>query len=413
MNVFVYLFMESVQNDGKSFSLKDQLFNEEKVKYLASLIFDVYSDFNEYTFVEKVMDTLLDLELKERMSLITNVLYEFLPNDFDTAVDIMIKSLPTISEEGSNDQFIFGSYCEYAERFGCCEKNIKKSFYLFEKCAEFFSAEFAIRDFINTFPEQTYEFMEMMSKHRFFMCRRLASEGFRPKLPWAKKINYDYKKGAELLDNLFYDSARIVTRSVANHLNDISKFDEKFVLDCLLRWKKSGKQNDVNASTTYSNLDTDEPMVNGVQSGTKVSDVEMDYIINHSLRGLIKAGAKDTLEFLGYNCEPRVCVLNFNLKNSSIKLGEHIEFDFDILADCDEHLMVDYKITYPMPTGRLSTKVFKIKKFFMQCSKGKVNLGKRHRFVSMSTKKLYAGDYKLELIINGNSYLCREFTLSF
>ena len=72
----------------------------------------------------------------------------------------------------------------------------------------------------------------------------------------------------------------------------------------------------------------------------------MDYIINHSLRGLIKAGDKDTLEFLGFSSSPRVCVLNFNLVNSSIKLGEHIEFDFDVLSECDENLIVDYKITF-------------------------------------------------------------------
>ena len=375
--------MESVQSDGKSFSLKDQLFNEKKVKYLASLIFEVYDDFNEYEFVEKVMDTLLELELKERMTLITNVLYDFLPKDFDTAVNIMVSSLPTILNEGENDDFIFGSYCEYAQSFGCSEKNIKKSFYFFEKCAEFFSAEFAIRDFINEFPVESFDFLEMMSKHRFFMCRRLASEGLRPKLPWAKKINFDYKKGSDLLNNLFYDSARIVTRSVANHLNDISKFDNLFVLDKLKSFKESGK----------------------------CDAVECDYIINHSLRGLIKAGDKATLEFLGYSSEPRVCVLNFDLKNSLIKLGDHIEFDFDILSECDENLIVDYKVTYPTPTNRLSTKVFKLKKFLIGKNDGKVNLSKRHRFVSMSTKKLYAGNYKLELIINGNSYLEREFIL--
>ncbi len=377
--------MESVQSDGKSFSLKDQLFNEEKVKYLGSLILGVYSEFEKDKFVSCVMDELLSLELKERMSLITNCLYDFLPKNFDTAVDIMVSSLPEILNEGENDQFIFGSYCEYAERFGCDEKNIKKSFYLFEMCAEFFSAEFAIRDFINKFPDETFEFLEMMSKHKYFICRRLASEGLRPKLPWAKKINFDYKFGASLLDNLFYDSARIVTRSVANHLNDISKFDNLFVLEKLKFFRDSGKCN----------------------------EVEIDYVINHSLRGLVKAGDKATLEFLGYSSEPRVCVLNFNLVNNSIKLGEHIEFDFDLLCECDESLIVDYKITYPMPTGRLSTKVFKIKKFNLMCADGKVNLSKRHRFVSMSTKKLYTGNYRLELIINGNSYLCREFELHF
>lgn len=377
--------MESVQSDGKSFSLKDQFFNKEKVEYLSSLILNVYSDFDKLNFDKKVMIDLLDLELKERMSLITNVLYEFLPKRFNLAVDIMVDSLPEILGEGGNDDFIFGSYCEYVEKFGCNTEHLEKSFYALEMFSEFFSGEFAIRGFINKFPNETYEFLDMMSKHKYFMCRRLASEGLRPKLPWAKKINFDYKVGAKLLDNLFYDSNRIVTRSVANHLNDISKFDNLFVLEKLGNWKKSNKQN----------------------------DLEVDYIINHSLRGLIKAGDKATLEFLGYSSEPRVCVLNFNLANSSIKLGEHIEFEFDLLSECDENLIVDYKITYPTPTGRLSTKVFKIKKFGISCDNGKVKLSKKHKFISMSTKKLYAGNYKLELIINGNSYLEREFELNF
>lgn len=377
--------MESVQSDGKSFSLKDQFFNEEKVKYLSSLILGVYSDFDKENFDKKVMVDLLSLELKERMSLITNVLYEFLPKRFNTAVDIMVDSLPEILGEGGNDDFIFGSYCEYVEKFGCVVENLDKSFYALEMFSEFFSGEFAIREFINKFPDESFEFLEMMSKHKYFMCRRLASEGFRPKLPWAKKINFDYKKGASLLDNLFYDSQRIVTRSVANHLNDISKFDEDFVLDKLKMFSDLGK----------------------------CCDVEFDYIINHSLRGLIKSGNKKTMLFLGYNPEPRVCILNFNLLNNSIKLGEYIEFDFDILSECDENLIVDYKITYPTPTGRLSFKVFKIKKFGISCEDGKVKLSKKHKFVSMSTKKLYAGEYKLELIINGTTFLEREFELFF
>jgi 3-methyladenine DNA glycosylase AlkC len=377
--------MESVQSDGKSFSLKDQLFNEGKVKYLANLIFEVYSDFSEYDFVDCVMDKLLDLELKERMSWITENLYNFLPKDFNTATNILISSLPVACDTEHKDDFIFGPYCEYVQIYGCDEINLKQSFFLMEKTSEYFSSEFAIRDFINRFPVETFEFLSMMSMHSNFMCQRLASEGLRPKLPWAKKINFDYKKGAELLDNLFYNSHRIVVRSVANHLNDISKFDEDFVLECLGFWKKSGKQ----------------------------EKVEMDYLINHSLRGLVKAGNSKTMEFLGFSTSPRVCVLNFDLKNSNINLGEHVEFDFNILSECDENLIVDYKITYPMPSGRLSTKVFKIKKFLIGKNDGKVSLSKRHRFVSMSTKKLYAGSYKLELIINGVSYLEREFNLNF
>jgi len=64
-----------------------------------------------------------------------------------------------------------------------------------------------------------------------------------------------------LLDELFYDQTRYVTRSVANHLNDIAKKDSEFVYKILEKWKKSQKQN----------------------------KEEMDFIIKHSLRNLIKS----------------------------------------------------------------------------------------------------------------------------
>jgi len=63
------------------------------------------------------------------------------------------------------------------------------------------------------------------SKSENYHHRRLASEGSRQKLPWCQKINLDYKKTIKILDNLYFDESRYVTRSVANHLNDISKID--------------------------------------------------------------------------------------------------------------------------------------------------------------------------------------------
>jgi 3-methyladenine DNA glycosylase AlkC len=47
----------------------------------------------------------------------------------------------------------------------------------------------------------------------------------------------DYKKTIQILDNLYYDKTRFVTRSLANHLNDISKKDPKLVLDTVKRWE--------------------------------------------------------------------------------------------------------------------------------------------------------------------------------
>jgi 3-methyladenine DNA glycosylase AlkC len=123
---------------------------------------------------------------------------------------------------------------------------------------------------LNEFETETFEQMKLWSKSDHYHLRRLASEGTRASLPWGIKINLDYKKPIEILDDLYYDSTRFVTRSVANHMNDISKKDAVLVLDTLKRWKDSKKQN------------------------TK----EMDFIISHSLRTLVKDGNKEALNFL-------------------------------------------------------------------------------------------------------------------
>lgn len=123
---------------------------------------------------------------------------------------------------------------------------------------------------MNEFPEETFERIKKWSKSDHYHQRRLASEGTRPSLPWCIKIDLDYKKPLEILDSLYADKTRYVTRSVANHMNDISKKDPKLVIETLKRWNSEGKQ-DIK---------------------------EMDFIISHSLRTLVKDGNKDALKLL-------------------------------------------------------------------------------------------------------------------
>ena len=51
----------------KKFSLKDHLFNREKVAYLGSLFSKADKNFKKDEFVEAVMKKLTKLELKERI----------------------------------------------------------------------------------------------------------------------------------------------------------------------------------------------------------------------------------------------------------------------------------------------------------------------------------------------------------
>jgi hypothetical protein len=60
---------------------------------------------------------------------------------------------------------------------------------------------------------------------RFVGVRRRVVEPIQHSPPWASSLTLPYDVGIPLLDLLFADPTRYVTRSVANHVNDISKKD--------------------------------------------------------------------------------------------------------------------------------------------------------------------------------------------
>ena len=77
----------------------------------------------------------------------------------------------------------------------------------------------------------------------------------------------------------------------------------------------------------------------------------------------------------------------------------------------DEQLVIDYVITYPMSNNKKSTKVFKIKKLLMN-ETTKVLIKKKHPFRVMTTKKLYSGEYNLEIQINGKEFGSIKFFIT-
>lgn len=365
---------------AENYSLKDIYFNNDTISYLADKICQAYPDFDKNKFIESVLGKFKGLELKERIDWISTNLRVHLPDDYQTACDIMLKSLKDETNEG---QFIFASYSDYVMKYGCTDDYADQSLDYLEAYTKVFSAEFGIRPFINTYPEKTYQKMLSWTGHEHEEVRRLASEGLRPKLPWATNIDFDYAKTVNILDLLYMDEVRYVTRSVANHLNDISKTDPELVYATLKRWSDEGKQT------------TDE----------------MAYIVNHSLRTLIKRGAPETMAFLGYSSQPKVSVTSLIIETPAFKIGDSLVFNLEIESLNDEKLIIDYDITYPTPTAKLSRKTFKLKKVDMK--NGQIlTLTKKHPFRKMTTKKLYTGDYIMEIKINGNTYAQEAFHIT-
>ena len=371
----------------EKFSLKDELFNPAKVQKIASEIQAVYADFEQEAFEAEVVSLFPQLELKERIDHIRDMLAKYLPDDYREAMTILLKALPLELDTNKYDNdfgdFIYAPYGAYVAAFGCSKEDLDFSLTALREITKRFSVEYAIRDFINAFPKETLEMLKECSLSDNYHERRLASEGLRPKLPWAKKINIDYRKAVFILDNIFYDKTRYVTRSVANHLNDIAKMDAALVVATLKRWKRSEKQ----------------------------ERKEMDFIINHALRTLVKQGDEDALALLGYRKDPSIKVNAFALHKSEVSIGEALVFSFEIDSKEEEHLIVDYIMHFRTKAGKLSPKVHKFKKLSL-LEGDSVKLDKKHHFkANMTTRKLYAGEHKVELQINGKIYASINFEL--
>ena len=371
----------------EKFSLKDELFNAIKVEKIAEEIEAVYADFDARLFSNDTLSKFSELELKEHIYHICDMLGMYLPNDYLVATNILLKALPPMLDTSKVDDdfgdFIYASYSEYVATYGCVDEYLLFSLQALREITKRFSVEFAIRNFINLYPKETLAMLEQCTLSSNYHERRLASEGLRPKLPWAKKLTLDYHEALGHLDTLFYDKTRYVTRSVANHLNDIAKIDAPLVIDTLKRWKSTGKQD----------------------------EKEMEYITNHALRTLVKKGDADALALLGYKNSVAISVSDLVFTSDVVLVGEALIFELEIEAKEVCKLVIDYLIHFRTKRDSLSLKVHKLKK--LNLKKGeKVTLKKKHSFrANMSTRTLYEGEHKIELQINGRVYASDSFIL--
>lgn len=363
----------------EKFSLKDHLFNEAKVQYLAGRLKRARKSFNEESFVAEVMSRLLELELKDRIRWITEVLYGHLPKDYEKAVAVILKSLPppldpTKSDDDFGD-FIFAPFGEYVAKYGCTKKHLKTSFKALEELTQRFSMEDAVRYFLRAFPKETLVQFRRWSKSKNYHVRRLVSEGSRPLLPWSGRVPLTSADTLPLLDILHADKTRYVTRSVANHLNDIAKREPAVVIDTLKKWQKAGLQ---------------EPK-------------ELAWMTKHALRTLIKQGNNDALILLGYGGVGMVEVEQFGLDFYPNQTADAhlLTIDLSVTVKAESNILIDYIIHFVKKNGRSAPKVFKWK-MLSSGERAILKLQKRHTLRNdATTYKLYSGAHKVVLQING------------
>lgn len=210
---------------------------------LAEKIVAVQKDFNQRDFIGHVKKHYRDKELTLRVELIADSLQMHLPASYPKAIRILTKIM---GPENAKETGMFTNYYwlmpvgKYIEKYGL--DHFTESITAIGELTKRNTGEYAIRPYVRKYPKETVKQMKAWAQSENFHLRRLASEGLRPKLPWASKLELfieNPKPVFEILEILKEEEIRFVKKSVANHLTDYIKVNPKAANEILSRWKKS------------------------------------------------------------------------------------------------------------------------------------------------------------------------------
>lgn len=338
---------------------------------------------NAEEFENKVFSSQWEaLELKERMQHLAYCMIEVLPKKFDQCAEELIQLCRQLIQDGHPvNAFEYMFIPEVVAKSG--KNDLSSTLACIEEITQFTSCEFVIRPFIVDHFEQVMHQMCLWSKHPHPNVRRLASEGCRPKLPWAmrlKSLETDPSPILPILENLKSDESLFVRKSVANNLNDISKDHQETVIQIAKSWLGNRK--------------------------------ETDWIIKHACRTLLKEGHPKALKLFGYASTDLLSIKGPVLNNLSVEFGSHLSFQFEIKNKDSKDALVrlEYAIGLLKKNGSHSTKVFKISERSLYSGEH-VSIERRHAFKPISTRKYYNGTHYLSLIVNGKIGSNHPFTL--
>jgi len=349
-----------------SFSLKDHIYNPTYVQQLADTLGQTIPNFPKADFLKTSLnDNWPQLELKDRMRHLSKQIAVHIGLPY-------LESLPYLKEcikhleDASFGNLIFP---DYVEREGI--DYYAESMDALQYFTRFGSSEFAVRPFIVRYPKESMAQLLIWSQDENHHVRRLASEGCRPRLPWAMALPA-FKKDPTpilpILEALKADSEDYVYRSVANNLNDISKDHPELVLDIAEKWLGKTEQT--------------------------------DWLVKHALRTLLKKGEERAMRLFGYGDPTEISIDNF-VCPQSVQIGDQLNFSFVLVNSSPGSikLRVEYAVEYLKKRGTYTRKVFKITE--KDFPKGGSSIMRKQWFKDFSTRTHHPGTHSLSLLVNG------------
>ncbi|MBR2690973.1 MAG: DNA alkylation repair protein [Aquamicrobium sp.] len=354
-----------------------EIFDRARLAYFARETAAIAPGFDAERFLSLATNDLDALGIMQRLRQTAVSFQATLPASYGEALEILDALAPRI-----NHGFASIVLPEFVALFG--QEHFDLSMRALHNFTRYGSAEFAIRHFLARDFERTLAVMVGWAEDDNEHVRRLASEGSRPRLPWSfnlKTLIADPAPTAPILEALKSDTSLYVRKSVANHLNDITKDNPDRVIERVRGWD--------------------------------LQDARTAWIVKHALRTLIKKGDARALHLIGSTGTPEVAVEHFAVKPARIQLGERIALEARMIstADSNQKLVVDYAIHYVKKSGTASRKVFKLKEIELAPA-ARTELSISQVVRDFTTRKHHAGHHRVELIVNGEVLSTSGFDLA-
>lgn len=230
---------------GTNYSITEK-FGGNLAELLSDKILMVYKDFNKQDFISTIEQNCIGKTYTQRVELLADELHSYLPSNYEKAVNILLSIL---EEENPNETGMFTKYYwilpigKFVEKYGL--EHYEISINAIEEITKRNTGEYAVRPYIRKYTDKTIKQMKMWARSDNFHLRRLSSEGLRPKLPWATKLETfidNPKPVFEILELLKRDPIKFVKKSVANHLTDWLKVNPDPAILLLKNWSKSDNE---------------------------------------------------------------------------------------------------------------------------------------------------------------------------
>ncbi|MFM7605184.1 MAG: DNA alkylation repair protein [Prosthecobacter sp.] len=355
--------------------LKDW-FDEQRYRSLAKLLRSIEPRFDSKSFLQLVLEGLEERTLMQRLHQCAAATNATLSGSYRSKIAVLQKLAPHIDHD-----FVSIFLCDFTASFGLEDFDFSMEALRF--FTRFGSAEFAVRPFIMADQKRALATMHRWTSDSDEKVRRLSSEGSRPRLPWSMRLPsliQNPEPTAAILEALKNDVSLFVRRSVANHLNDITKDHPELVMARLETWDLQSES--------------------------------IRWISRHACRTLIKCGHPRALKLFGFGQKAAV-EAQLTVSPVRLSLGQHLQITTEIHSTSNkpQQLVIDYVIHYVKTRGSTFAKVFKWTEMVLP-ARGRILLTKSQLIRDFSTRKHHPGHHVIDLQINGSRVATVGFDLN-